>query len=89
MNEKMKDGLVAITVALSVSAIGAVFSLYTDVQMLKKDQEQQTKYNAEQVQMRELLINLDKNFAVQAEAFRALTITIEELKREKQNVSRN
>lgn len=81
MNESIKSWIVGVTTAMSLAAIGAVISVYNDVQMLKKDQERQAEYNAEQLQMRELLINLDKNFAVQAEAFKALTITIEELKR--------
>lgn len=88
MKDNINNWIIGVATALSISALGSVMTLYQDVQELKSAQTRQSEYNAEQLQMRELLINLDKNFAVQAEAFRALTITIEELKREK-HVSRN
>lgn len=73
-NNFIKEWLMGVATALSVATLGIAISLYTDVQVLKSKQEQNSN-------LASAVASLEKQVALTTQALDALKDTLQELKK--------
>lgn len=71
-NDPLKNMLLGVASTLSVSAVLAVSSMYTDVQLLKQESQQQSDIS-------KIVQNLDKQVALNNQAVEALNRVVTKL----------
>lgn len=73
-NNFIKEWMMGVATALSVATLGIAISLYTDVQVLKSKQEQNSNLSS-------AVASLEKQVALTTQALDALKDTLQELKK--------